>query len=128
MKYSEDHVWTNLEGDTFRVGITDYAQDEMGEIAYIEIAEPGSHLEQGEPFGSIDSLKSSSDLYAPFSLTVLATNPAVVTNGDGTTGGDPTLINRDAEGNGWIALVCPDNTGDNELLMDETSYRKFVGA
>ena len=127
MKYSEDHLWTNLEDDTCTVGISNFAQGELGEIAYIEIAEAGSHIEKGEPFGSIDSLKSSSDLYAPFSLTVVAPNPAVIAEGDGSEGGDPTLINRDAEGEGWIALVRPDRAEDNELLMNEISYQEYIG-
>ena len=120
MRFSKDHVWVRREGSEYVVGLTDYAQDELGEIAYVELQPPGSHVGDGEPMGSIESLKSSSDIYAPFNCVILTTNQNLA-------GAAATMINRDPSGEGWIVHVRADSDNDFESLMDEAAYEAYIG-
>ncbi len=121
-KYSGDHLWIRQESDGFRVGLTDYAQKELGEITYVELPETGFHVDEGDVFGSLDSLKSSSDLYAPFSGTIVAVNDKL------TAPGGAARINADPDGDGWIAIIRPDDRTVFLRLMDENEYTNYVGA
>lgn len=121
-RYSKDHLWIRENERGFRIGLTDFAQNELGEIAYIELPEIGSHVDVDEPLGSLDSLKSSSDLYAPFAGTVVEVNNALETEGAARR------INDDPEGEGWVVLMKPDREDDLQGLMSEVEYAAFVGA
>ena len=117
--YSADHEWIQIGGNRARVGITDYAQDALGDVVYAQIPAVGSVVVVGESFGEVESTKSVSDIYAPVSGTVVATN-AVVTD-------KPESINEDAYGN-WLFRLQPAAAGEVDALMDAAAYAKTVGA
>lgn len=121
MKYSKDHVWVRKESEHYRIGLTTYAQDELGEIAFIELPATGTHVAEGEAICSIDSLKSSSDLYAPFAGTVVEVNETL--EGEGQA----RIINTDPTGAGWILGLKPDTEDSEQALMDEDAYRSYTG-
>lgn len=115
MKFSKDHEWAKLEGDTAVVGITDYAAHQLGDITYVEAPEVGAQLKQGTSFGSIESVKTVSDLLAPVSGEVVEVNTELEDN--------PALVNDDPMGKGWICKVkCADKAEFNNLL-DEQAYK-----
>lgn len=118
LKYSREHEWVRMEGNRVVVGITDYAQREMGEVVYVELPEVGSEVEQTETFGTVESVKAVSDLYAPVSGEVVEVNEALED--------DPGLINTDAYGEGWMLVVemsAPDELAE---LMSAEEYTTFV--
>ncbi len=117
IRYSKDHVWIREEGSGYRVGLSDYARRELGEIVYVEPPKAGAHVAMGAPVCSIDSLKSTSDIYAPVSGSVIEINPAL---------SDVKVINSDPLGAGWIfSMKVDDPTELNELLSEE-EYQSFV--
>ncbi len=123
IRYSKDHLWIRKEDEnTYRIGLTDYAQKELGELAYIELPEVGSLCETDEILCSIDSLKSSSDLYAPFSGTVSDVNENL--EGDGAAG----KINKDPYGEGWILCMTPDDEEAFDRLLTEDQYHSLTGS
>ena len=118
IRFTKDHEYIRLEGDTAVVGITDYAQQQLGEIVHVELPAVGTRIERGEEFGSIDSVKAVAELYAPVSGEVVEANEALAEN--------PELINEDCYGDGWIAVVVPDRDDEADQLLRPAAYRKLV--
>jgi glycine cleavage system H protein len=118
LRYAENHEWARVEGDLIRVGITDYAQDALGDIVYVELPEAGRELAAGESFGEIESTKSVSDVYAPVAGTVAEVNQALDDN--------PEIINSDPYGDGWMLLLAPAEGASLDALMDAAAYAAFI--
>ena len=112
-RYLESHEWTT-DGDTVRVGISDFAQDELGDVVFVELPEVGDEVTAGEAFGVVESIKAVSDLYAPVSGEVVAVNEALFDR--------PELVNEDPYGEGWMLEVAPAEGGDAEGLLDADEY------
>ncbi len=119
LRYTKDHEWIRLEGDTAVIGITDFAQRELGDIVYVEVETIGKVLAAGEVFGTVEAVKTVSDLYLPVSGVIQELNPAL-TNG-------PELVNTDPYGEGWMIKMKVDNPADVDSLMDAASYEAMVG-
>ena len=123
LKYSEDHEWVKVEdGNIAVVGITDYAQSELGELVYVEVDTVGETLDSGEVFGTVEAVKTTSDLYMPVSGTVLEFNPEL----DDTKGDNPTLINESAYEEGWIVRIEITDPAELDNLMDAEAYQGLV--
>jgi glycine cleavage system H protein len=116
LRYSEQDEWARTEGDRVTVGITDYAQQQLGDVVFVELPEVGDAIVRGEPFGVIESVKAVSDLYAPLSGEVLEVNEAL--------GDAPEKVNQDCYGEGWILVLRPSDTG--EELLDAAAYARHV--
>jgi glycine cleavage system H protein len=117
LHYSEQDEWARSDGDRVTVGITDYAQQQLGDVVFVELPEVGSTVTAGEPFGVIESVKAVSDLYAPLSGEVIGVNDALVAR--------PELVNQDCYGEGWMLVVRPDGDA-TEGLLDAAAYAKHV--
>lgn len=115
--YTEDHEWVSIDGNTARVGITDYAQDQLGDVVYVELPEEGDEIEVGEEVGTVESVKSVSELIAPVSGTVSAINETIEDA--------PETANEDPEGEGWFYEVELDGEVDTSSLMDAAKYEEF---
>ncbi|HNE28480.1 MAG TPA: glycine cleavage system protein GcvH [Saprospiraceae bacterium] len=123
-KYTEDHEWIRVEsGNVAYVGITDYAQGELGELVYVEVETVGDVVDAGKVFGTVEAVKTTSDLYMPVTAKVLEFNPAL----DDSKGGNPALINEDPYGQGWIVKVELQNSADLGALMSASDYEAHVG-
>jgi glycine cleavage system H protein len=120
LKYTEDHEWVRLEGDMATVGITDHAQHELGDIVYIDINTLGDTLAQNEVFGSVEAVKTVSDLFLPVSGEVLEINPALDSA--------PEAVNNDPYGEGWVIRMKVSDPAEADSLMSAEEYKKFVGA
>lgn len=120
LKFTKSHEYVRLSGDTATIGITSYAAEQLGDVAFVELPEVGRALEKGETFGVIESVKAVSDLYSPISGTVLAVNDALTD--------DPAAINEDAFGNGWIIKVKPTNQAELDEILSPQQYEALVGA
>jgi glycine cleavage system H protein len=118
-KFHKDHSWILAEGDQGTIGVSDYAQNQLGKIIYVELPEEGREVGQGEPLGVIESNKATSDLIAPVSGEVIESNSALDEN--------PERINDSPYGQGWITIVKLSNPAELEGLMDEEAYLKMVG-
>ena len=118
LKYSDTHEWVKVEGDIAVIGVTDFAQKEMGEITYVDCPDVDDEFAKGDEFGALESVKASSDLYCPVSGTVVEVNDAVV---DG-----PELVNEDAFGN-WIIKVRMSDASELDSLMDAAAYKAMTG-
>ena len=118
LKYSETHEWVKVEGDIAIIGVTDYAQKEMGDITYVDMPDAGEVVEKEEEFGALESVKASSDLFSPVSGTVLERNDALEDA--------PELVNEDPYGN-WIIKVQMRNPAELDELMDAEGYRDMIG-
>ena len=118
IRYAESHEWARLEGDTVKVGITDYAQDSLGEVVYVELPEEGGQVSRSEAFGIVESTKAVSDLYAPVSGTVVEVNDTLLDS--------PELINEDPYEDGWMIRIEMSDAGELDLLMDSAAYRSFI--
>ena len=118
LRYSDDDEWVRQEEESVTVGITDYAQQQLGDIVFIELPELGSTIDKGEPFGVIESVKAVSDLCAPISGVVAEVNEALMDR--------PEIVNEDCYGEGWILLVEGTDNEEYEALLDPTAYRKHV--
>lgn len=112
LKYTKTHEWVRIEGDVATIGITDHAQSELGDIVYVDLPESGKKVQVGDPFGSVESVKTVSDLYAPVGGEVLEVN--------GTLGGQSEVVNTDPYGDGWLLKIRMD--GSTTDLMDATAY------
>lgn len=120
LKYTKDHEWVRVEGDIAVVGITDFAQKELGDIVYVEVETEGETLEKDAVFGTVEAVKTVSDLFLPLSGEIVAFNNTLET--------EPELVNTDPYGAGWmIKLKIQDNT-ELESLMDDAAYKEAVGA
>lgn len=115
LEYSKSDEWIRAEGEELVIGITDYAQDALGDIVYLELPQVGATLSPGQSFGVIESVKASSDLYAPVGGEVVAVNSELE--------GNQEPINKDPYGAGWLLRIRP--TGDTEELMDAAAYTKY---
>ncbi len=118
LKYSKEHEWVRLEGDTAVIGITDYAQDSLGDVVYVELPAEGDAVTRGETFGVVESVKAVSDLYSPVSGSVVEMNDAVV---DG-----PEAINEDPYTEAWMLKVELDNIDEIEELLTADEYQQFI--
>jgi len=118
LKYTSDHEWTLEEEEFLVIGITDYAQDALGEIVYVELPSEGDEITKGDPFGAVESTKAVSDLYAPVSGDVVEVNEALLDS--------PETINEDPYGEGWMIKVRPYDPQEVEDLMDYEEYTEFV--
>jgi glycine cleavage system H protein len=117
-KYTKEHEWVSLEGDQGTLGITDYAQDQLGDIVYVELPDIGLNVQQGKEMGSIESVKAVADIYAPLSGEIAEVNE--------TLQDTPENLNKDPYGEGWIAKVKIANREELSSLMDHATYMKFV--
>lgn len=115
--YSESHEWVKVEGDVATIGVSDFAQSEMGDITYVDIPEEGDELSQGEDFGALESVKASSELYSPVSGKVVEVNAALED--------DPALVNEDPYSN-WIIKVELSDKAELESLMDAEAYEASI--
>jgi glycine cleavage system H protein len=118
LQYTKDHEWVRREGDTVRVGVTDYAQDALGDIVFVTLPETGTQVTAGETCGEVESTKSVSDLYAPVTGTVVERNDALDTA--------PELVNSDPYGDGWMMTIRPDEAAGadgSEGLVDAAAYQ-----
>jgi glycine cleavage system H protein len=123
LKYTEDHEWLRVESDNIAyIGITDYAQRELDELVYIEVETVGEELAQGEVFGTVEAVKTTSDLFMPVSGKIVAFNPQL----DESKGDDPTLINRDPYSEGWIIKIEMTKPEELDTLMDAEAYQALV--
>jgi glycine cleavage system H protein len=118
VRYTEQHEWVRIEGGRARVGITDFAQDALGDVVYVDIPEVGTEVKAGEPFGEVESTKSVSDVYAPVSGTVAERNAALVET--------PELVNEDPYGEGWMIVIDLTEGSETKGLLDAASYRTFT--
>ena len=119
LRYTADHEWIKLEGDVATVGVTDYAQGELGDIVFVEVETEGEELDAEEVFGTIEAVKTVSDLFLPVAGEILEFNSALEN--------DPSLINNDPYGDGWIIKVKVSETADVDNLMDSKAYAATLG-
>lgn len=116
--FTEDHEWIELDGETATVGITDYAQSQLGDIVFVEVPDEGKQVSKGDDAAVVESVKAASDVYAPVSGTIIEGNPAL--------GDNPALVNEDPEGEGWFFRMTLSDTSELDGLMDEGKYQDFV--
>ncbi|MFC5629328.1 glycine cleavage system protein GcvH [Aliibacillus thermotolerans] len=118
LKYSDEHVWVKEEGDHIRVGITDFAQSELGDIVFVELPEEGDEVEADEPFGSVESVKTVSELYAPVSGKVVEINEELDDS--------PEFVNESPYDKAWMIVIEPSNKGELNELMSAAEYEEMV--
>ena len=114
VRYTEDHEWARVEGERIKAGICDYAQDQLGDIVYVELPQVGDTFDKGQEFGTVESVKAVAELYMPIGGTILAVNPALDDS--------PELVNKDPYGDGWMIEVQPSDPADFEALMIKNVY------
>ena len=124
LRYSEDHQWVRVEGDLCRVGITEFAQEALGEVTMVRIEkgdtnQTGVSISAGAEMGETEAFKAMTDLYMPIAAHVVATNPALENT--------PTIVNSDPYGDGWLCTVRPDSAVDIDTLLDAAAYRDLIG-
>ena len=119
LRYTKDHEWVRVEGDQVRVGITDYAQDALGDVVYVDLPSVGDTLELGGSMGEVESTKSVSDIYAPVAGTVAAVNDALEAT--------PGKLNEDPYGDGWLCLLDVTDLGQLDTLLDAAAYLELTG-
>lgn len=118
LKYTSEHEWVRLEGDIAYVGITDYAQEQLGDIVFVDIPSVGESLDAGDIFGTIEVVKTVSDLFIPVAAEVLEQNEALEEN--------PELVNKDPYGEGWLIKIKPAAVADLDDLLDANGYKNIV--
>ncbi len=118
LRYSSDHEWVRSENDTVRVGITDYAQDNLGDVVFVQPPEVGAHVDAGDSFSEVESTKSVSDIYAPLAGTVVEVNTELEKQ--------PELVNRDPYGEGWICTIRLDDPTQLDGLLDAAGYLALI--
>jgi len=118
LRYSMDHEWVRIEGDLQRIGITDYAQDALGDVVFVDVPEVGRAVAAAEAFSEVESTKSVSDIFAPVAGTIVEVND--------TLADQPELLNSDPYGDGWICVIDPDDPAAVDQLMDAASYRALT--
>jgi glycine cleavage system H protein len=118
LRYTKDHEWVKLEGNTAMIGITDFAQRELGDIVYVEVDTIGKELEAGAVFGTVEAVKTVSDLFLPVSGTISELNPALA--------GAPESVNNDPYGAGWMIKMTVTVPGDVDTLLDAAAYENLV--
>jgi glycine cleavage system H protein len=120
VKYTEDHEWIKVDGDVATVGITNHAQEQLGDVVFVELPKVGKQVQKGKEAAVVESVKAASEVYAPVTGEVIEVNKDLE--------GDPALINRGAEGDGWFMKIRLKNTSELDSLMDKAAYDKFVSA
>ncbi|WP_116108669.1 glycine cleavage system protein GcvH [Lewinella sp. IMCC34191] len=120
--YTEEHEWVLIEGNTATVGITDFAQDQLDELVYVEVDTVGETLERNEVFGTVEAVKTTSDLFMPVAGKVTEFNSAL----DESDGDNPTLVNEDPYGKGWIVKIELTDPDDREGLLDAAAYGELI--
>lgn len=120
LKYTKDHEWVRVEGNIAYVGITDFAQKELGDIVYVEIETEGDTVSEGEVFGTVEAVKTVSDLFMPITGKIQEVNPDLES--------EPELVNSDPYGRGWMIKVEIENTDEVENLLSAEGYREVIGA
>jgi glycine cleavage system H protein len=118
--FTKDHEWIRVDGDVATVGISNHAQEQLGDIVFAEVPEAGKQLSKGQEAAVVESVKAASDVYAPVS--------GEVTEGNSAVADDPALVNSDPEGAGWFFKLKLSNPGELDGLMDEAAYRDFVAS
>ncbi len=118
LRYTKDHEWARLEDGQVRIGITDYAQDALGDVVFVQVPAVGAALDAGGSLGEVESTKSVSDIYAPIAGTVAAVNEALADS--------PERLNHDPYGEGWICLIDPTDAAQYETLLDADAYRRLI--
>jgi glycine cleavage system H protein len=118
VRYTKEHEWARREGERVRVGITDYAQDALGDVVYVDLPEVGAAVEAHAPLGEVESTKSVSDVYSPVTGTVVERNDRI--------GDRPELVNEQPYGEGWLVMIEPSDADPLTGLMDAAAYRSFV--
>ena len=118
LKYTEQHEWARVEGNVVRVGITDFAQDALGDVVYVDVPEVGTEVQANEPFGEVESTKSVSDVYAPVTGRVVERNAELADS--------PQLVNDSPYGDGWMIAIEPADPSEMEGLLDAAGYRSFI--
>src|SRR5688572_22978025 len=118
LKYTKEHEWVRLDGDVAVIGITSYAQEQLGDVVYVDLPAQGATLKQMETFGAVDSVKTASDLYSPLSGEVLEINEALKAS--------PELVNAEPYGAGWMLKVKPSNIKELDSLLDAAGYEQFL--
>jgi glycine cleavage system H protein len=120
VRYTKEHEWARDEGSRIRVGVTDFAQDALGDVVYVDLPEVGARVEAAQPLGEIESTKSVSDVFSPVSGTIVERNPLVEDR--------PELVNEQPYGDGWLVVVEVEGDAGLDALMDAAGYRGFVEA
>ncbi len=118
LRYTADHEWVRLEGDSIRIGITDYAQDALGDVVFVQMPEVGATMAAGDPVGEVESTKSVSDVYVPLAGTVTEINEAATES--------PERVNQDPYGDGWLCVIRLDQPAAVGSLLDAAAYRKLI--
>ena len=118
IRFTEDHEWVRIEGEIATVGITEYAQEQLGDIVFVELPEAGAGMAQGDEAAVIESVKAASDVFAPMSGEVGDVNNAL--------DAEPAIVNQDAQGEGWLFTMSISDIGELDNLMDSDAYRSFV--
>lgn len=118
LKYTKDHEWARIEGDVATIGITDFAQSELGDIVYVELPQVGDEIAQGESFGTIEAVKAVSDMFAPLSGEVVETNEKIVDN--------PEIINKEPYGEGWFIKIKISDPDEANNLLDKVQYEELI--
>jgi len=116
--FTKEHEWISVDGDTATVGISDHAQEALGDIVFAEVPDAGRQVIKGQEAAVVESVKAASDVYAPVSGEVIESNPAIAD--------DPSVVNRDPEGEGWFFKLTLSDPSELEGLMDEAAYQAFV--
>jgi glycine cleavage system H protein len=119
LKYTKDHEWILVDGETGTIGITEYAQGELGDVVFLDIPTVGKQVKVGESFGTIEAVKAVSELYAPVSGTVMELNPNLESQ--------PELVNKEPYDGGWMVKIKMTNKSELNNLLDSTNYRKLIG-
>lgn len=117
-RYAKSHEYVDVEGDVGTIGISDYAQSELGDVVFVELPQPGSHVEVGEQFGSIESVKAVSELFSPVTGEVIEINETLADN--------PALVNTDPHGDGWLLKVRLSDVSEADELMPADEYQEFL--
>lgn len=120
LKYTKDHEWVRIEGDVATVGVTDFAQSELGDIVYVEIETVGETMDKDEIFGSVEAVKTVSDLFLPLSGEIIEFNEGLES--------EPEKVNTDPYGEGWMIKIKISNPSEVEELMDDAAYKDIIGA
>ncbi len=118
LKYSSDHEWVRIDGDTATIGITDYAQDALGDVVFVDVPSTGSKVTAGESFSEVESTKSVSDIYAPVSGEIVAVNDQL--------GDNPEVLNSDPYGEGWLCRIAMSTPSESESLLDAGAYEALI--
>ena len=120
LRYTKEHEWTRVEGGRVRIGITDFAQDALGDVVYVDLPEVGATVEADQPLGEVESTKSVSDVYSPISGTIVERNPLIDER--------PELVNEQPYGDGWLLVIEPSDAAAAGSLLDAPGYRAFLDA